>query len=271
MPVSKKSVKNYYSFLKNSEKTPEGGRIRHVDRNGNEEFFGDIEGILVGIELVKDEYEGAVNWKYHFKFEDQAHQQIDILQVGETSSAARGLLTTLVSCEEPIGWVKVSPYLKDSDGTTYTNVWTEVNGATVDWKDEVKAAIPDVVETKNAIGEKQIDDSERRMFFRRIAKNITQKRLAGHVTHERVDPETGEVTSGGPVNPNAPQLNGGNGAEDMYARPEGEPPKHPAEQEKPEEKAGVDMSGWDDIEDDGLPFSWIIILLTAGKVLGGLL
>lgn len=240
--------------MKNSDPTPEGGRIRHRDRNGNETFYGEIEGILTGIELVKDEYEGAVNWKYHFRFEDQAHSQVDILQVGENASAARGILTTLICCDDPegIGWVKVSPYLGESDGTTYTNVWVEVNGHTVDWKDEVVESIPDVKVFTNAIGEKNIDSSERRMFFRRIAKNITTKKLAGKVVHqldEHVDQGTGEVNYAsqpqrepGSREPRQPEADG----KAMAERLAGDP--HPAEEPEP-----VDMTGWDEVEDD-LPF-----------------
>lgn len=168
MPVGHAPSKRFFSISKN-------GKIRYKDRDTNQEHFYDyIEGILTKIDLVKDEYEGEEIYKWHFYLEDEHHTQTDVLQVGEASSAARGILMTLFCVDGPIGHVYISPYKKPD--SKFTNVWVEHNRQTVDWKEEVKNAIPEAQVVQ--IGTRQIvDDTERRKFFRLLAARIKNEKL----------------------------------------------------------------------------------------------
>jgi hypothetical protein len=183
MPVGVHDKKNYYSISKD-------GKIRY--KSGNQEHLYDyIEGNLTKIDLVKDEYEGEVNFRYHFYLTDS--NVTDILQVGEQSSAARGILLSLVSIAGPIQKIKIAPYAKTKDGKTYTNVWFEHNGQTSDWDKAILEQIPPVEEVKLQSGKTFLDDSARVAFFRKLAKRAKSKIYDAPT--EIVDQHTGEITN----------------------------------------------------------------------------
>lgn len=238
MPFEKRQAYKYASISK--ENHPHG-LIRHKDRDGNEYHFGTIKGILTQIELKKDEYQGEERFVYHFKFEDREHTEVNILQIGEAASAARGLLTTLMCCEEPIGWVSVSPYRKEYEGKEYTNVWVEVNGHTVEWKDEVKQKIPDTREVEFG-GKIHIDDGKRRKWFRKVAEHISQEKLHGGIYHSAIQPEAKAERA------ETAGMNGKQQAEALH----GDPEPSLSERSSQEDNDTVDMSDLD--VDDDLPF-----------------
>ncbi len=254
MPTFERTSRRYYTISK--EDHPEG-LIRRKDREGNVYHTGGIEGILTSIELKEEEWEGERQIKWHFKFEDRAHSQTDILQIGETASAARGLLMTLVSCPGKAGWVSVAPYRSKNEDKTYTNVWVEINGQTVDWLEEVQENLPEVEYVE--VGDKQVpNDTDRRQYVRKLAQRVLNEKLAGTIVH----PDGTEATYSGdeaptpaetqPQKKNPSQPTGHAPAETLYGEDE------PAETAEPQTKVppkenDVDMTSWEDIDDD-LPF-----------------
>lgn len=175
MPTFDRPSYRYYTIAKN-----EHGElaVRRKDKEGNLYWSDGIEGILTKIDLVEDSYEGKVTWKYHFYFEDPEHSHVDILEVPEWSPEAQDILKTLGSCEGEIGWVSISPYFKKDSEKVYRNVWIKVDGRQVDWLPELLKKIPGLHKV-NAGSQQVTDDSRRRAFFRKIAKHVTSKRLAG--------------------------------------------------------------------------------------------
>lgn len=186
MPVGANKTTNYYSLSK------EVPKVRHKTQDGRELFFDYIEGLLTRIDHVEDEYQGRKVYKFMFHFEPSDHSYKDILQVGENSSAARGILMSLYNVKGPIQHVKVAPYHKEHNGRNYTNVWFEHNGETVDWDKSITSKVPPV-RTINAGGREMKDDADRIDFFRRMANQIKQRLAAGAVPGHSVDPETGEI------------------------------------------------------------------------------
>lgn len=168
MPVGHQPTRRYFSISKE-------GKVRYKDPDTKQEHLYDfIEGILTKIDLVQDEYEGEVIYKWHFHLEDKEHTQTDVLQVGEASSAARGIIMSLFSVDGPIEHIYVRPYKKKD--VKYTNVWFEHNGETVDWDEQLIEALPevDVIDT----GYKKIpNDGERRKFIRGLAARVKKQKL----------------------------------------------------------------------------------------------
>ena len=200
MPVGNKPKSNYYSISKT-------GKIRHKGKDGNEYFYDFIEGRLVKIDLVEDVYEGEVINKYHFYLEGD--EETDVLQAGESSSAARGIIMSLACIEGPIGVVRIAPYLKEHEGKTYTNVWFEHQGHTVDWKKEYVSRVPDVEELPTKGGKVYRDDTLRREYYRRMAQYIKGKlnpsadELYQGVPDTKPDPAPAPAAHRSPEDPSA--------------------------------------------------------------------
>ena len=192
MPVGNKPPTNYYSIAKDA------GKIRY--KKGEDVYLYDfIEGDLAKLELVEDEYDGEPSNKYHFHLTSQDGTETDILQVGESSSAARGILMSLICIDGPIQHIRVAPYLKEHEGRTYTNVWFEHNGQTVDWKESITSKVPDIERIPTKSGKEFTDDTERRQFYRRIAVEL-KKRLGQEAPApiptaqpQPVNQQTGEI------------------------------------------------------------------------------
>ena len=240
MPVGHRPAYNYYSINKN-------GKIRSTSGDDKNEEYDFLWGILSGIDLQKDEWEGEVIYKYHFKLEDPIEGGVDILQVGEASSAARGIIMSLMGLDK-ICQVKFTPFTKTSDGRTYTNVWVEhrthVNNdweKCPEWAKDVIDHLPDVNEVELSDGRSILDDGERRKYIRGLAARIKKTKLntlpestgTGLNPGERVDDRTGEV------------IDHSSATNAAYGAPAPEKVK-----QKPEELHADDF---DDMDDD-LPF-----------------
>lgn len=231
-PVGTRPSINYYSINKN-------GKIRATsgeDKNAEYDF---LWGVLTGIDLHKDEFEGETVYKYLIKLEGPLHGEQDILQVGEASSAARGIILSLYSIGGKINQVKLTPYNKIIDGRTYTNVWIEHRshqdndwGKTPEWDKVAVDHMPEQKEIVLSDGRKILDDGERRKFIRGLAARIKKNKLNVRET-EYVDEATGEVYDGRQL------------AEATYAPPPA-PEKHKATQEEIH-------ADFQDMDDD-LPF-----------------
>jgi hypothetical protein len=248
MPVFEKQRTKYYTISK--EDHPDG-LIRHKDMSGQIHHYGGLEGILTSIDLKEDEYEGEINMKWYFRFEDRDHSMVEILQIGETSSAARSLIMTLISCEERVGWVKIAPYRKNVDGKTYTNLWTEVNGQTIEWKEEVIGNLPEVKEVM--VGDKPVlDDTARRKYVRMLARRVMDHKISGTIVHEDGTEAdySGQEPPEQPAGDSSPQApDGKQQAEQLYDHK-----KETLSNDSPgQKKDEVNMDGWEDIDDD-LPF-----------------
>lgn len=196
MPVKNRKPVTYFSISKFDPSDRDKKRSCKVrtKQDGKEYFYDVIEGLIVRIELEKDEYEGEKKFRWAFHFEDENHDALEILTVGETSSAARGIITTLASIEGPLGWISIAPYpKKGEDGKVYTNTWIEHNGETVDWLDVIKDNVPETKEVP--VGDKiYIDDSDRRRYYRALVARIKKEKL--NISPE--DFEAGKGRGGAP-------------------------------------------------------------------------
>ncbi len=238
MPVGNKPPTNYYSIGKDT------GKIRY--KKGNDEYLYDfIEGRLVRLELIEDEFEGEPSNKYHLHLANEDGTATDILQVGESSSAARGILMSLICIDGPIQHIRIAPYQKDHEGRVYTNVWFEHNGNTVDWKESITSKIPDVERIATKSGKEFTDDADRRQFYRRIAIEL-KKRLGQaqsdpipQARTEQVNEHTGEITE-------EPKGDAGDRAYNTKPSPEYKRPK-------PNDYVDSAARLTDDVDDD-LPF-----------------
>ena len=232
MPVEKGKTFSYFSISKE-------GKIRSTSGNDKDEKYKFIWGVLVGIEFVKDSWEGETIYKYHFKLEDPSHGSMDILQVGEASSAARGMIMSLISIPGNIHQVKFTPFNKNHDGRTYTNVWVEHRTHEADpwedtpeWDKKITKHLPDIKEVKLSDGRNILDDGERRKYIRGLAARIKKTKLNLR-PDEVVDEETGEI------------MDGRQAAESAY----GEPAPEKVTQQREE----LHEHNFDDM-DDSLPF-----------------
>lgn len=123
MPVGNNKPVSYFSLSKKN-----GGSLRYKEKDTDQEFFYDyIQGVLVGIELKDDVYEGKKINKYYFKFEPADHSSIEFLTIGEDASAARGLIAALVTIpDEDIHQIQVRPYtttnVHEGEEKTFVNV-----------------------------------------------------------------------------------------------------------------------------------------------------
>lgn len=203
MPVEQYTPTNYFTINKE-------GDIRGSSKQVKDQVFQSIWGVLVGIDLKEDEWEGEKIFKYQFKLEDPAHGQLDILQVGEKSSAARGIIMSLTAMDGPIRQVRFSPFTKKagSEGKTYTNVWVSQRDHqdqpwqdTPEWPKEMVEGMPEV-ETMIIGDQKVLNDWERRKYIRQMAAHLKKHRLniRAHQSNDdlpdNVDPDTGEVMDG---------------------------------------------------------------------------
>ena len=230
MPVENTESYSYYSISRE-------GKIRSTSGPDKGEQYDTIWGNLVGIDLMTDEYEGEKIMKWHFKLEDPEHSKVEILQVGEASSAARGIIMSLVSIEGNVHQVKFSPYRSSHGGKEYTNCAvyhrydeTAPFDKTPKWSKQMMDGLPDVEEIQLS-DRKVFDDGPRRIYIRQLAAHVKKQKLnlRKEQTTEKVDEDTGEV-----LNPDPAQA--------AY----GEPPAHVKQQ--PEE-----IHNFEDI-DDTLPF-----------------
>ena len=240
--------------------------VRHKNKLNEEEHYDYIEGLLTDIKLIEDEYDGDKRYVWHLVFEPEDGTYQEILQVGESSSAARGIIRSLFSVQGPIGWVKIGPYSKKPEGydKAFTNVWFEHEGHTVEWLPQLLEHEPDTEE--HYINEKPIiDDTKRRHYYRKLVKRIVP-RLSGQRQHpsgpKRVDQETGEVTREEEESQQPRRAGAGRNPE----RPEpAQQEPHPADRRQVSdntygkgqgagaEQQGPDLQDWDDVDDD-LPF-----------------
>jgi hypothetical protein len=242
MPVENEKNILYYSVSKNAT-------IRSTNGTNKDTEFDSIWGVLVSIrEDLKNEFEGRLYPKFEFKLEDPAHSVVEILQVGLNSSAARGLIVSLYCIPGEIKQVKITPYPKDK----YTNVWVKYrDNENEEWKDldkdrvlQMFKALPEVTVDKLT---DHVEDRERLMFIRKLARKISQDKLHGMPENnnhdnkngvppknEQFDPETGEV------------FDGRKATDDVYGEP-----KH--EKSTPVASAEIDDHMFDDMDDD-LPF-----------------
>jgi len=240
MPVghSDHSSRKFYSISKD-------GKIRHKNRaTGQDEYYDHIEGILTKIDLVEDEYEGEISHKYHFYLEDEQHTQTDVLQVGEPSSAARGIIMSLFSIQGPIGWIRIAPYQKDApDGKKYTNVWFEHNGQTVDWNQNALDRVPEVKEVIHNGKHFGFDDSERRQFYRQLAAVVRNQKInIGQDTYQKQQ-EGLARNQANPQGQPAPESNRSenpNSSARASNAPTDQPP-HPAQQQRQSGPGNRDM------------------------------
>ena len=198
MPAGHRPSINYYSINKN-------GKIRSTSGNDKDTEYDFLWGVLVGIDRMKDSYEGDVHHKWHFKLEDPLHGSMDVLQIGEKSSAARGLIMSLISIPGIIRQIKITPFNKNHDGKTYTNVWLECREHEADpwenspeWTKQVVDHMPEQKEVKLSDGSIVLDDGERRKYIMGLAARIKKTKINAPKTNgladgERMDPATGEV------------------------------------------------------------------------------
>lgn len=241
-PVKNRTPITYYSISRE-------GKIRHKDsRTGVEKIYDTIEGYLVSIQLKEKEYEGEKRTVWYFTFEDKEHDQMDILQVGEASSAAHGILTSLASHPGNLGWVSISPKLSkpDDKGKQYTNVWVEIDGKTTDWLPAIKNNIPELEEVRLPSGKKILDNSKRLDFYRGVAAKVKKEKL--NLREEEYDKQKQERKKK-PLNPTDDNRRSGASNKQPKHQPEPPPPED-------EDLGGKDLNSidnWDDIDDD-LPF-----------------
>lgn len=235
MPVEEIKTVKWYSINKK-------GRIRSTSGADKDHQYESLWGVLVGIELKEDVYDGEETFKYQFKLEDPIHSHLEILQVGEASSAARGIIMSLFSIPtERIHLVNFAPYTKTVDEKTYTNVWVKYAEDTgqqwqdTEWDKVVMEHLPDVKEVK-VRDKTYLDDTDRRKYIQGLAARIKKTRLnirADQVqSKEVVDEDTGEVLDGRKV------------ADDVYKEPV----------EKHQQKSSSELDDRMADMDDDLPF-----------------
>lgn len=176
MPVEKATYYKYYSMNKN-------GRIRSTSREERGAEYRSIWGFFCGIELITDVWRGKRIKKYHFKLRQPGSDTTEILQIREGSSAARGIIFSLMSIpEEKIRYVRFSPYRKKYRGAIYTNVWVEYKTNAsgewkgVEWREELIDHLPEQTEIE-LMDRVVLDDSERRKYIRGLAARIKRTKL----------------------------------------------------------------------------------------------
>ena len=247
MLVGNNKPVSYFSLSKK-----DNGKLRTKDANKNEHFYDYIQGLLVGIELKEDEFEGRKSNKYYFKFEPENHSQIGFLQIGEDASAARGLLAALLTVPgKEIRQVKVRPYtssdIYEGEEVTFVNVDVSVRNTDNDpWVRLIEIESTKPIYKK--IFEKMPEDlSARREYVKKMASAVIQRLKA--TAGEYVD-EHGEVhaTDGAQPAPDGLQ-----NSEAVYGEPGNRPAPHRPVQKEVHNTGADDRSVFDDIDDD-LPF-----------------
>lgn len=244
MPVEERKEISYYSLR--------DGRITKTNDPNKGHQYESLWGKLVSIDHVKDSYEGEIFYKWHFKLEhpDPTIDSLDILQIGERASAARGLIASLLMIpRDTIHLIHMRPYTQRTDeGREYVNIWLQWADSTgeawkdVEWNKDIIDQIPDVAEVKGASGKTFLDDTDRIVFVRKMAARIKKKHLPGGVPKatEKVDPQTGEITSGADA------------AETMYKQPP-ERVRQTSSGKVDQQMPAIDSADFDDMDDD-LPF-----------------
>lgn len=239
MPVEEIKSVNYYSL--------NDGRVTATNGPHKGTQYESIWGVLVGIEHVKDEYQGETIYKWHFKLESPNHDQLEILQVGEKASAARGIISSLLMIpRDTIKMVHLRPYVTPAQesGREFTNVWVQWADDTgeawkdVEWNQEIIDAIPSAKEIKLDNGRVVYDDGERILFVRKMAARIKKQRIVQASESEKVDGNTGEV------------FDGKKQAETAYGDPA---PEKVKQQSTSEVDQHMHHNNFDDLDDD-LPF-----------------
>jgi hypothetical protein len=252
MPVDNFETYKYYSVGKNGKIRSTGGEDKDVE-------YDFLYGILTSIDLKEDVYEGEKNFKWHFKLETPEHDHVEILQMGEGSSAARGLMISLMSIPGPIYQIRVIPYKHKPDGydKTFTNLSVRYRNEPdgdwekIEWDQTILDHLPPSREGDN-------DNRERRIYIRQLAVRIKKQKLNNHLIdvtskesskREVMDQRTGEVKD-------APrEFDGIEAAEATYGPPKTslgpargqQPRRQPAPVKEPP------LPDFDDVDDD-LPF-----------------
>lgn len=244
MPVENQEKFTWYKINKE-------GRIECTSKGPHKGHEYDILwGILVGIEPKEDSWEGETYYNYHLHLQHPADDSIEILQVRESSSAARGIMLSLYCIPGQIRQVRFNPYRSTYQDKTYTNVslmyrdhesdtWEKVP----EWPKELTEHLPPVKEITLTNGKKVIDDGDRVKYIRGIYARIkkqkltgagedTRKRPSGAIS-EQVDPDTGEIITSIT-----------DASEALYRSPA---------QAKPALEANVIPDDFEDMDDD-LPF-----------------
>lgn len=249
MPVEEIKTVKYYSINKN-------GRIRSTSGQDKDQQYESLWGILVGIELVEDSFEGKKNYKYQFKLEDPLHDHLEILQVGEASSAARGIILSLMSIPGRINLVHFSPYQKTVDDNAYTNVWVKHADKTgqawqeIEWDKKLTDHLPPQKEVR--FGDRvELDDWERRKYIRGIAARIKKTKL--NLREDQV--EQSGLKSTESITPDGEIVDKASATRAVYEDPRPAPEKvtqRPQELHSKENEDGY-KSVFDDADDD-LPF-----------------
>lgn len=195
MPVGKNKTVIWYSIY--------NGKIRHKNDDGDE-YFDYIEGNLVSIERVKDTYKGQPQTKYYFKIEPDDHSYVEILKVGENSSALRGLLAALTTIpEDNIRQVRIRPYTTtetfDGEPVEFTNLdvsYRNHSGQEYKRLVEIESTHPT---WRKIFHDMPDDENERSEFLRRMAEHNIGRlnhppQNEGLQPGESLNHNTGEVT-----------------------------------------------------------------------------
>ena len=231
--VGKDKPVSWYSLSKENK-----GSLR-MKQGETEEFFDWLEGVLVGIEPVTDQYEGRDQEKYLFKFEDPAHSQTAILKIGVEASAARGLLAALWTIpDDDINMVRVRPYasteIYEGKEVTFVNVDVSYRKS----PREPWVRLIDLEETTplyRAFMKRLPDDAdERRKMLDKAAAKIKKRLNSGPTNENEYVDKNGEV------------FDGKKASDDLY-----EPGQ--TERKAPVANSNIDEHAFDDLDDD-LPF-----------------
>jgi hypothetical protein len=131
---------------------------------------------------MEDSYEGRKVYKYNFRFEEPDHSGINILQAGESSSCARGILISLASINGPIRQVKIRVYKADTDVGEFTNAHVEYRDESsepwvkAEWRKSIMDRMPPAQKV-TIRGREEWDDTERLRFLESVSKHIAEKKL----------------------------------------------------------------------------------------------
>lgn len=246
MPVENQDKYTYYRVNKEKkiECTSKGSN------KGNE--YDLLWGELIDINRVQDSWEGKPYHKFELTFRSPINQEIEILQIREGGSAARGLMFSLYSIPGTIRQVRIKPYEgKDDEGNKYTNLslayrdhesqdWQKIP----EWPEELINALPPPKEYQLPSGRSDLDYSEQIKYIQRLFVRIKKQKIRKIVEvtskdspeREMMDTATGEVIR-----------DGRRISDDLYKDPEPTLPP-PAQQAPP-----VLTDDFDDMDDD-LPF-----------------
>lgn len=178
MPVQNRKPIIFYTVSRNHKirRTSEGPQK-------NEEYDM-IWGILTSIKLMEDSYEGRPTYKYYFNFEPPSHDCTEILQAGQSSSCARGIILSLASIPGKIRQVRIRVYKAETERSEFTNAYVEYRDNSeqewkkIEWDKEIVEAMP-ASEPVMIRGREEWDDTKRLHFLEKLRKMVSEKKLEG--------------------------------------------------------------------------------------------